>query len=82
MTTEDNILDPGDQVRLRSGPYAGQTGAVVKVQLYINQSAADAPVLVKLINGRINSCPPRNPGRVKELPVDASPQSAKKGGKK
>lgn len=43
-------------IRLRGGPYMGHTGTVVSVHPDKNYSAENSLVLVKLLNGRINSC--------------------------
>ena len=56
MIAEDNIVDLGDTVRLRSGPYAGKTGMVVRVNANPNQDPSGALVMIKFIDGRINPC--------------------------
>ena len=66
MAAEDNTFDLGDSVRLRSGPYAGRTGTVVRVHPYDNQDLARALVMVKLSDGRINSCYMSNLEQVNE----------------
>ena len=70
MTVEETSVDLGDTVRLRSGPYADQTGTVVRVHTYGNHNAAGALVLVQLSNGRINSCYVNNLEKVEESPSD------------
>jgi hypothetical protein len=56
MMAEDNTVDLGDKVRLRSGPYAGRTGIVVRVSSFENQGPSGALVMIKLMDGRINPC--------------------------
>ena len=53
---EDKIVNLGDTVRLRSGPYAGKTGTVVRVNANQNQDPSGALVMIKFIDGRINPC--------------------------
>jgi transcription antitermination factor NusG len=56
VKAEERIFELGDTVRLRSGPYAGQTGTVVRVSAYGNQDPSGTLVMIKLANGRINPC--------------------------
>ena len=53
---ENNTIDLGDTVRLRSGPYAGRIGVVVRVSTLENQGPTGALVMIKLTDGRINPC--------------------------
>ena len=70
MSAEEYLARPGDAIRLRSGPYAGAAGMVVSVHPDENYPAENSLVLIKLANGRINSCymsnleksPPPNDG--------------------
>ena len=80
--TEDNIFDLGDTVRLRSGAYAGQTGTVMRVYPYNkDQGLSDALVMVRLVNGRNNSCYMSNLEKVEEPQSEASLPSSEKDGK-
>ena len=56
MSAEEYLARPGDSIRLRSGPYVGAAGTVVSVHPDENYPAENSLVLVKLTNGRINSC--------------------------
>jgi ribosomal protein L24 len=56
MSAEEYLAKPGDAIRLRSGPYAGAAGTVVSVHPDENYPAENSLVMVKLANGRINSC--------------------------
>lgn len=56
MTAEDKQINLGDSVRLRSGPYAGRIGVVVRIGTPEGQGLAGALVMVKLPDGRINPC--------------------------
>ena len=60
MSAEEYLARPGDAIRLRSGPYAGAAGTVVSVHPDENYPAENSLVMVKLMNGRINSCYMRN----------------------
>ena len=70
MSAEEYLARPGDAIRLRSGPYAGAAATVVSVHPDENHPAENSLVMVKLANGRINSCymsnleklPPPNEG--------------------
>lgn len=53
---EDNTYHLGDKIRLRSGPYEGRTGTVVRVNPLENQRPSGALVMVKLSDGKINPC--------------------------
>ena len=82
-TAEDHIFDLGDIVRLRSGAYAGQTGTVMRVYPYNkDQGPTDALVMVRLVNGSINSCYMSNLEKVEEPPNNDSVPSSGRGGKK
>jgi hypothetical protein len=63
--TEDNTFNLGDKIRLRSGPYAGKTGTVVRVNALGNQDSSGALVMIKLIDGRINPCYMNNLEKIK-----------------
>ena len=65
MIAKDNIVDLGDTVRLRSGPYAGKTGTVVRVNTGGNQGPSGVLVMIKLIDGRINPCYMSNLEKIK-----------------
>lgn len=65
MKAEDSIVVLGDTVRLRSGPYAGQTGTVVRVSTYGTQGPSGTLVMIKLPNGRIDPCYMSNLEKVK-----------------
>ncbi len=56
MSAENYLALPGDEIRLRDGPYTGRTGTVVSVHPDKDHSAENSLVVVKLLNGRINSC--------------------------
>ncbi len=56
MSAKEYLARPGDTIRLRSGPYAGAAGTVVSVHPDENYPAENSLVMVKLANGRINSC--------------------------
>lgn len=56
MSAEEYLARPGDAIRLRSGPYAGAAGTVVSVHPDENYPAENSLVMVKLANGRINTC--------------------------
>ena len=60
MSAEEYLAKPGDAIRLRSGPYAGAAGTVVSVHPDENYPAENSLVMVRLTNGRINSCYMRN----------------------
>lgn len=68
MSAEEYLARPGDAVRLRSGPYAGSTATVVSVHPDENYPAENSLVMVKLPNGRINSCYMSN---LEKLPLPA-----------
>jgi ribosomal protein L24 len=65
VKAEDNSVSLGDTVRLRSGPYAGKTGTVVRVNAGENQGPSGALVMIKLVNGKINPCYMNNLEKVK-----------------
>ncbi|HEX8919888.1 MAG TPA: KOW motif-containing protein [Pyrinomonadaceae bacterium] len=56
VEAEDKSVALGDTVRLRSGPYAGKTGTVVRVNTSESQSPSSVLVMIKLADGRINPC--------------------------
>jgi hypothetical protein len=60
VSAEEYLAKPGDAIRLRSGPYAGAAGTVVSVHPDENYPAENSLVMVRLPNGRINSCYMRN----------------------
>ena len=78
MSTEEYLARPGDAVRLRSGPYAGAVATVVSVHPDANHPAENSLVMVRLANGRINSCYMSN---LERLPVPADGGSSGAGGK-
>jgi ribosomal protein L24 len=65
VRAEDNIVNLGDTIRLRSGPYAGQTGTVVRVSADGNQGPSGTLVMIKLVDGRINPCYMSNLEKIK-----------------
>jgi ribosomal protein L24 len=65
VVAEDNVVEVGDTVRLRSGPYAGKTGTVVRVNADENKGPSGALVMIKLTDGRINPCYMNNVEKVK-----------------
>jgi ribosomal protein L24 len=65
VKAEESIVKLGDTVRLRSGPYAGQTGTVVRVSTYGTQGPSGTLVMVKLVNGRIDPCYMSNVEKIK-----------------
>ena len=80
MSAEEYLAKPGDAIRLRSGPYAGAAGTVVSVHPDENYPAENSLVLVRLANGRINSCYMRNLEK-SPLPTDGGSSGAgEKGG--
>ena len=80
MSAEEYLARPGDTIRLRSGPYAGAAATVVSVHPDENYPAENSLVMVRLANGRINSCYMRNLEKL-SLPADGAPTGAgEKGG--
>ena len=79
MSEEKYLAAPGDAVLLRSGPYAGAAGTVVSVHPDENYPAENSLVLVRLANGRINSCYMRNLEK-SPLPNDGGSTGAGVGG--
>lgn len=80
MRAEEYLAVPGDAIRLRSGPYAGAAGTVVSVHPDQNYPAENSLVMVKLANGRINSCYMSNLEKLPP-PVDGGSTAAgEKGG--
>jgi KOW motif len=67
---EDNQIMMGDTVRLRSGPYAGRTGTVVRVSALENQGTSGALVMIMLTDGRINPCYMNNLEKTNGLGLD------------
>ena len=82
MTFEEYLATPGDTIRLRSGPYAGDTGTVLSVHPDKNHSAENSLVMVKLKNGKINSCYMGNLEKVTKSPDHGSSTPADQGGRK
>jgi len=78
VSVEEYLARPGDTIRLRSGPYAGTTGTVVSVHPDKNHPAENSLVMVKLMNGRINSC---YMGNLEKLPVSPGNGSSGAGAK-
>jgi hypothetical protein len=78
VSREEYLASPGDTIRLRSGPYAGITGTVVSVHPDKNHAADNSLVMVKLVNGRINSCYMSN---LEKLPVSPGNGSSGAGAK-
>jgi hypothetical protein len=79
VSAEEYLAKPGDAIRLRSGPYAGAAGTVVSVHPDENYAVENSLVMVKLMNGRINSCYMRNLEKL-PVPADGSPSGAGEGG--
>ena len=75
MNAEEYLARPGDTIRLRSGPYAGAAATVVSVHPDDNYPAENSLVMVKLANGRINSCYMSNLEKL-PLPNDGGPSGA------
>lgn len=67
---EDKQINVGDTVRLRSGPYTGRTGVVVRVSVLENQGSSGALVMIKLPDGRINPCYMNNLEKANSLGLD------------
>jgi hypothetical protein len=67
---EDNTVGLGDTVRLRSGPYAGRMGVVVRVSRFENQGSSGELVMIKLPDGRINPCYMNNLEKTNSLGLD------------
>lgn len=79
MGAEEYLARPGDAIRLRSGPYAGAAGTVVSVHPDETRPAENSLVMVKLTNGRINSCYMSNLEK-SPLPNDGGSPGAGEGG--
>jgi hypothetical protein len=80
VSVEEYLAKPGDSIRLRSGPYADSTGTVVSVHPDENYPAENSLVMVRLANGRINSCYMSN---LEQLPLPnegGSSEAGEKGG--
>jgi ribosomal protein L24 len=75
VSEEKYLAAPGDAVLLRSGPYAGAAGTVVSVHPDENHTADNSLVIIKLANGRMNSCYMKNLEK-SPLPPDGGPQGA------
>lgn len=80
MSAEEYLAKPGDAIRLRSGPYAGAAATVVSVHPDANFPAENSLVMVKLANGRINSCYMSNLEKLPQPPVFDSSGAGEKGG--
>ena len=78
MSAEEYLAGPGDAIRLRSGPYAGAAATVVSVHPDENYPAENSLVMVRLANGRINSCYMSN---LEKLPLPHDGGSSGAGGK-
>jgi hypothetical protein len=76
VSAEEYLAKAGDTIRLRSGPYAGATGTVVSVHPDKNHAAGDSLVMVRLTNGRINSCYMSN---LEKLPASSGNGSSAEG---
>ncbi|MDT5270180.1 MAG: hypothetical protein QOH49_2366 [Acidobacteriota bacterium] len=81
MSAEEYLARPGDAIRLRSGPYAGVACTVVSVHPDEHYPAENSLVMVKLPNGRINSCYMSNLEKL-PLPHDGSSSGAGEKGEK
>jgi ribosomal protein L24 len=79
VSAEEYLARPGDAIRLRSGPYAGAAGTVVSVHPDENHPAENSLVMVRLANGRINSCYMSNLEK-SPPPDDGGPSGAREGG--
>ncbi len=79
MSAEEYLAKPGDAIRLRSGPYAGAAGTVMSVHPDENYPAENSLVMVKLANGRINSCYMSNLEK-SPVPNDGDSRGAGEGG--
>ena len=75
MSEAEYLAVPGDVIRLRAGPYAGATGTVVSVHPDANHAAENSLVMIKLVNGRINSCYMSNLEKLPP-PADGGPAGA------
>jgi ribosomal protein L24 len=80
VSAEKYLAAPGDAVRLRSGPYAGAAGTVVSVHPDENYPAENSLVMVRLVNGRINSCYMSNLEKLTPPPDGGSPRAGERGG--
>jgi hypothetical protein len=79
VSAEEYLAKPGDAIRLRSGPYAGAAGTVMSVHPDENYPAENSLVMVRLTNGRINSCYMSNLEK-SPLPNDGGSSGAGEGG--
>ena len=79
---EEYLAMPGDRVRLRSGPYAGDIGKVVSVHPDKNHSALNSLVMIRLKDEKINACYMGNLEKVRESPDNGTSTPADKGDKK
>lgn len=70
MVAEDNQINVGDTIRLRSGPYTGGTGTVVGVSVLENQVSSGVLVMIKLPDGRITPCYMNNLEKANSLGLD------------
>jgi len=80
VSAEEYLAKPGDTIRLRSGPYAGAAGTVVSVHPDDNYPAENSLVMVRLTNGRINSCYMRNLEKLPPPHDGGTPGGGEKGG--
>jgi hypothetical protein len=81
VSAPEYLARPGDAIRLRSGPYAGAAGTVMSVHPDENHPAENSLVMVKLMNGRINSCYMRNLEKLPPPHDDGSAGAGTGGGK-
>ena len=81
VSAELYFAKPGDAIRLRSGPYAGAAGLVVSVHPDENHPAENSLVMIKLANGRINSCYMSNLEKLPQPADGGSAVAGQKGGK-
>jgi hypothetical protein len=80
VSVEEYLAKPGDAIRIRSGPYADLTATVVSVHPDENYPAENSLVMVKLPNGRINSCYMRNLEKLPTASDGGSSGAGEKGG--
>jgi hypothetical protein len=80
VSAQKYLASPGDAIRLRSGPYAGAACTVVSVHPDANHPAENSLVMVRLMNGRINSCYMRNLEKLPPPDDGGTPGGGEKGG--
>ena len=80
MGAEKYLALPGDTVLLRSGPYAGAACTVVSVHPDENYPAENSLVIVRLANGRMNSCYMKNLEKSPLPPEGGPPGAGERGG--